>query len=91
MDWSDVSDTEIEEELPGVIQVVKLISYDIERVLAAMQVNGEYPNPTIDDVLSVVAGWASEDFGCQWGHPTDATKLVYLDDLGNPLYIPEDE
>ena len=70
MEWSDVSDTEIEEELPGVIQVVKLISYD---------------------VLGVVAGWASEDFGCQWGHPTDATKLVYLDDLGNPLYIPEDE
>ena len=91
MEWSDVSDIEIEEELPGVIQVVKIIRYDIEIVLSAMQKNGEFPNPTIDDVLNVVASWASEDFGCQWGHPTDASKLVYLDDLGNSLYVPEEE
>jgi hypothetical protein len=91
MEWSDISDTEIEEELPGVIQVVKIIRYDVEHVLSAMQMDGEFPNPTIDDVLNVVAGWASEDFGCQWGHPTDVTKLMYLDDLGNSLYVPEEE
>jgi hypothetical protein len=91
MEWSDVSDIESEEELPTVIQVVKVIRYDVERVLSAMQMDGEFPNPTIDDVLSVIAGWASEDFGCQWGHPTDATSLIYLNDMGEPLYIPEEE
>jgi len=91
MEWSEISDIDIEEELPTVIQVVKIVRYDIERVLSAMQMDGEFPNPTIDDVLGVVAGWASEDFGCQWGHPTDASNLLYLDDLGEPLYIPEEE
>ena len=91
MEWSDVSDIDTEETLPSVIQVVKIVRYDVERVLSAMQINGEFPNPTIDDVLNIIAGWASEDFGCQWGHPTDASKLMYLDDLGEPLYIPEEE
>lgn len=91
MEWSDVSDTETEEALPSIIQVVKVIRYDVERVLSAMQMDGEFPNPTIDDVLGVIAGWASEDFGCQWGHPTDATSLIYLNDMGEPLYIPEEE
>jgi len=91
MEWSDVSDIEAEETLPSVIQVVKIIRYDVERVLSAMQINGEFPNPTIDDVLNIVANWASEDFGCQWGHPTDPSKLMYLDDLGEPLYVPEEE
>ena len=91
MEWSDISDVDTEEELPAVIQVIKIVRYETERVLSAMQVNGEFPNPTIDDVLGVVASWASEDFGCQWGHPTDPSKLMYLDDLGDPLYIPEEE
>lgn len=91
MEWSDISDVDTEEELPAVIQVIKIVRYETERVLSAMQVNGEFPNPTIDDVLGVVADWASEDFGCQWGHPTDPSKLMYLDDLGEPLYIPEEE
>ena len=91
MEWSDVSDIDTEETLPSVIQVVKIVRYDVERVLSAMQINGEFPNPTIDDVLNIVANWASEDFGCQWGHPTDPSNLMYLDDLGEPLYVPEEE
>ena len=88
MEWSEVSDTESEEELPKVINVLRMVSYSVEAALSSLQEFGEYPEPSLDDVLNVVATWASEDFGCDWNHPIDPMKLVYTDEYNNILYAP---
>jgi hypothetical protein len=88
VEWSEVSDVEEDNELPKVINVLRMVSYSVEEALTSLQEFGEYPEPTIEDVMNVVATWASEDFGCDWNHPVDPTKLVYTDEYNNILYAP---
>jgi len=87
MEWSEVSDVE-ELELPKVINVMRIISYSVEDALNILQEFGDYPEPTIDDVINVVATWASEDFGCDWNHPMNPENLIFADENDNILYAP---
>lgn len=91
MEWSEVSDTSGEPEYPESITVVKAISYSTEEVLYALQEAGEYPHPTFENIIDLIAKWASEDFGCQWGHPTNAASLTFLDQDGNVIYLGVEE
>jgi hypothetical protein len=91
MEWSEVSDVEMDDELPSFISVIKVMNYSVEAVVNTLQEFGEYPEPTLEDVLSVVANWASEDFGCSWGHPVDPMSLIYTDEQQNVLYAPGQE
>ena len=91
MDWEDISDTEIEQDMPTKIIVVKSIAYDVDNVVEAMMENGFHGIPEVNDILQVVVGWAVEDFGCEWGHHTSLSSLSFFDEDGGEYVLTREE
>jgi len=70
----------ITEGLPERINVMRVITYDVNQIvndLKEMEHEGEI---TLDDVLDVVIDYALEDFG------TNPKTLIYQDENGEELY-----
>ena len=63
--------------LPKRINVIKVITYDVESIRRDSH-NAGWPLDTVDDVLEFIEEWVEDDFGSLSG-------LVFQDENGNEL------
>lgn len=63
--------------LPSRINVIKVITYDVESIRRDAH-NAGLPLDTVDDVLEFIEEWVEEDFGSLSG-------LIFQDENGNEL------
>ena len=63
--------------LPSRINVIKVITYDVESIRRDAH-NAGMPLDTVDDVLEFIEEWVEEDFGSLSG-------LIFQDENGNEL------
>lgn len=63
--------------LPSRINVIKVITYDVESIRRDAH-NAGMPLDTADDVLEFIEEWVEEDFGSLSG-------LIFQDENGNEL------
>ena len=63
--------------LPERINVIKVITYDVESIRRDAH-NAGLPLDTVDDVLEFIEEWVEEDFGSLSG-------LIFQDENGNDL------
>lgn len=66
--------------LPDHINVMKVVTYDVQRICEDIQVATEksIDEITIEDCLDWISDWVQEDFG-------GSTNLIYQDENGNEL------
>ena len=80
-------DNELPEEWPERINVTKVISYDVEKVVEQIREdNRDSDNEleiTLDDVIEMIHEMARDDFSCGWGHRTDVSDLIFQDEAGD--------
>jgi hypothetical protein len=80
-------DNEIPEEWPERINVTKVISYDVEKVVEQIREDnrdsGNELEITLDDVIEMIHEMARDDFSCGWGHRTDVRDLIFQDEAGD--------
>ena len=72
------------ETMPKRINVMKVISYDVEKVMEQLNNDG-VSNPSFDDILERVREYTVDDFSCGWGHEADPDELTYQDENGEEL------
>jgi hypothetical protein len=79
-------DNELPEEWPERINVTKVISYDVEKVVEQIREdNRDSDNEleiTLDDVIEMIHEMARDDFSCGWGHRTNVSDLIFQDESG---------
>jgi hypothetical protein len=79
-------DNELPEDWPEKINVTKVISYDVEKVVEQIREdNRDSDNEleiTLDDVIEMIHEMARDDFSCGWGHRTDVSDLIFQDESG---------
>jgi hypothetical protein len=79
-------DNELSEDWPERINVTKVISYDVEKVVEQIREdNRDSDNEleiTLDDVIEMIHEMARDDFSCGWGHRTDVSDLIFQDESG---------
>ena len=63
--------------LPERINVMRVVSYDVESIRRDAH-NAGLPLDTVDDVLEFIEEWVEEDFGSLSG-------LIFQDENGNEL------
>ena len=63
--------------LPSRINVIKVITYNVESIRRDAH-NAGLPLDTVDDVLEFIEEWVEEDFGSLSG-------LIFQDENGNEL------
>ena len=63
--------------LPSRINVIKVVTYDVESIRRDAH-NAGLPLDTVDDVLEFIEEWVEEDFGSLSG-------LIFQDENGNEL------
>lgn len=63
--------------LPSRINVIKVITYDVEPIRRDAH-NAGMPLDTVDDVLEFIEAWVEDDFGSLSG-------LIFQDENGNEL------
>ena len=63
--------------LPERINVIKVITYDVESIRRDAH-NAGLPLDTVDDVMEFIEEWVEEDFGSLSG-------LIFQDENGNEL------
>ena len=71
-------------ELPERINVMKVVSYDVAKIVADLVEEGE-SNITLWDVMQKVEPLLEEDFGCGYGHTADTSDLIFQDENGEDL------
>jgi hypothetical protein len=79
-------DNELPEEWPEKVNVIKVVSYDVEKVINQIKEDnrdtGEELEITLDDVIEMIHEYAKDDFSCGWGHRTDVSDLIFQDENG---------
>ena len=70
--------------LPSRINVMKVVSYDVEKLVAEMEGQG-IKDIDIDKALEYIEAWVQEDFSCGWGHTATTGDLIYQDENGEEL------
>jgi hypothetical protein len=71
-------------ELPERINVMKVVTYDVERITAELQEQGR-TNVSLPDIMEYIEGWVNEDFGCGFGHENNLGDLIFQDENGEDL------
>lgn len=78
--------------LPERINVMKVVSYDVQKILADIKEMGGQgmtgnPNrePDLSDVMEFIETWVQDDFSCGFGHDSDLRDLIYQDENGEEL------
>ena len=64
--------------LPERINVIKIITYDVPRVVKDLKEMGHEGDITVENVLDYIDDWVEEDFG-------NSNDLVYQDENGEIL------
>ena len=75
------------ETLPIRINVMKVVTYDVEGLVNEIRIekNDENYNPDLGEVLEHIEGLAKDDFSCGWGHEADLGELIFQDENGLEL------
>lgn len=77
---------EFPEEWPERINVIKVISYDVEKVINQIKEDnrdsGEELEITLDDVIEMIHEYTKDDFSCGWGHRINVDDLIFQDENG---------
>jgi hypothetical protein len=88
-------------ELPKTINVTRVISYDVAKVVeniledrtSSTWVDGkgnsggqpETLEVTIEDVMERIESYCEDDFSCGWGHKNEIDDLIFTDQDGNEI------
>lgn len=71
-------------ELPERINVMKVVSYDVAKIVADLSEDGEY-DVTLWSVMQQIESWVENDFSCGHGHTADTSDLIFQDENGEDL------
>ena len=78
-----------QEVFPERINVMKVISYDVESVRQNILSDNRASNGdivvTMDDVIEMINEYVKSDFSCGWGHEADVDDLIFQDENGNDI------
>lgn len=78
-----------QEVFPERINVMKVISYDVESVRQNILSDNRASNGdivvTMDDVIEMINEYVKSDFSCGWGHEADVNDLIFQDENGNDI------
>ena len=78
-----------QEVFPERINVMKVISYDVESVrqniLSDNRASDGDVVVTMDDVIEMINEYVKSDFSCGWGHEADINDLIFQDENGNDI------
>ena len=68
--------------MPERINVMKVITYDVDRVMETIHNGTDKPfdDITLDDVMEYVEGLARDDFSCGWGHEPQGDLIFQTED-----------
>jgi hypothetical protein len=74
-------------ELPERINVMKVISYDVNQIANDIHAETEIPHGeiTLWDIMQRVEVWVESDFSCGHGHETNTRDLIFHDENGEDL------
>ena len=77
---------EFNKEWPERINVIKTITYDTEHIFMMIQEDNRNIGNDIDielsDIIEMIHNYAYDDFSCGWGHKTDMSELIFMDENG---------
>lgn len=77
---------EFNNEWPERINVIKTITYDTEHIFNQIKEDnrstGNDIDIDLDDIIEMIHNYANDDFSCGWGHKTDLTDLIFMDENG---------
>jgi len=69
------------ESLPERINVMKVITYDVQQIVNDLIESGQEDGKvTLDDVMCHVEELARNDFSCGWGHEPQGDLIFQTDD-----------
>lgn len=71
---------EFNEEWPERINVMKVITYDVESI--RQQIVGDNGEVTLEEVIERIYSYVKDDFSCGWGHEADIKDLILQDENG---------
>ena len=77
--------------LPERINVMKVVTYDVERLVADIRecwAQDERANDEVvlEDVLAWISDWVEDDFSCGCGRRyADTSSLIYQDENGEEI------
>jgi hypothetical protein len=73
-------------KLPERINVMKLVTYDVQDIVQRLTENDEaLREVTLEEVMQQVEAWVEEDFSCGHGHTESIRDLVFQDENGEDL------
>lgn len=74
-------------DLPEKINVMKVVTYDVNRLLEIIHEETEKPFEEItrEEVVARAEDFATGDFSCDWGHETNLRDLIFQDENGEEL------
>ena len=76
----------METKLPERINVMRVISYDVQQIVNDLIESGkEDGTVTLEDVTEYIQDLVAEDFGCGYGHTADTRNLIWQDQDGNEV------
>jgi len=78
---------ETTEKLPERINVMKVISYDVQEIVNKIIEDGSTEDGRVSlwDIMQQVEAWTESDFGCEHGHESDLSDLIFQDENGEEL------
>jgi hypothetical protein len=72
--------------LPERINVMKVISYDVQDIVERLTENDEtLREVSLEEVMQQVEAWVEEDFSCGHGHTGSIKDLIFQDQNGEDL------
>lgn len=78
--------SEINEEWPQRINVMKVVSYDVETIFEQIKEDnraiGEDLEIDLDDIIEKIHTYALDEMSCGWGHQADLRDLIFQDENG---------
>lgn len=69
-----------EEYLPEKINVIKVITYDVEGI--RQQIVEDDENVTLNQIIERIHSYAKDDFSCGYGHEVNLKDLIFTDENG---------
>jgi hypothetical protein len=72
--------------LPEKINAIRVITYDVPTMVHNLRVDyGQDYTPTLEEIVTYVQEYASEDLSCDYGHVYDMKDVIFQDENGVEL------
>lgn len=79
----------LEEVFPERVNVMKIVTYDVESVrqniISDNRASDGEIEITFEDIMEMIEEYAKSDLSCGWGHEADISELIFQDENGNDL------